>query len=241
MKKMMLVVCLAFGFAQAQISVHTNGSEITNNQIFEYSTLTTSAELPFIVTNDSEDNPINIKVRVDQVQYSDGTNLQLCFGGLCFFAINQGTTYPVNFAVTLEPGQSTLAGDHFWNSNPGDGVNYPMTYKLTFVQVDDAGVYMNDLLTFTYRYAPALGLSDLTPMAAIGLAKINTLVTQDIRIEATESGRLDIIDLSGKTILSRNLQAAVQTVDFANAQAGVYVVRFTNGQNKSAQVKILKQ
>lgn len=241
MKKMMLVVCLAFGFAQAQITVHTNGSEITNNQVFEYNTLTASAELPFIVTNESEDNPINIKVRVDQIQYSDGTNLQLCFGGLCFFAINQGTIYPVNFAVTLEPGQSTMAGDHFWNSNPGDGVNYPMTYRLTFVQVDDAGVYMNDLLTFTYRYSPALGLSDSDPMAAAGLAKISTLVKQDIQIETTESGRLDIIDMSGKTVLSRHVEAAVQSVDFANAPAGIYVARYTNGQNLSAQVKILKQ
>lgn len=240
MKKMMLVICLAFGVAQAQISVHTQGSEITNNQVFDYNVLTTSAELPFIVTNTSEDNPINVKVRVDQVLNSDGTNLQLCFGGLCFFAITQGVTYPVNFAVTLEPGQSTTAGDHFWNSNPGDGVNYPMTYKLTFVQVDDNGVYMNDLLTFTYRYGPNLGTSDLSP-AAVGLAKINTLVTQDIQIETTESGRLDILDLSGKTVISRNLQAAVQAVDFSNAQAGVYVARFTNGQNQSAQVKILKQ
>ena len=240
MKKMMLAVCLAFGFAQAQITVTTNGGEITNNQVFEYNTLTIASELPFIVTNNSEDDPINIKVRVDQVQFSDGTNLQLCFGGLCFFAINQGMIYPTNFAVTLEPGQSTMAGDHFWNSNAGDGINYPMTYRFTFVQVDDAGAYMGDLLTFTYRYGPNLGTSDLT-MAAVGMAKINTLVSQDIQVETTENGRLDIMDLSGKTVVSRNLAPAMQTIEFASMPSGVYVARFTNSQNQSAQVKIVKQ
>lgn len=236
----MLVVCLAFGFAQAQITVNTNGFEILNNQEFEYNTLNTSAELPFIVTNTSEDNPINVKVRVDQVQNSDGTNLQLCFGGLCFFAINQGITYPTNFAVTLEPGQSTTAGDHFWNSNPGDGINYPMVYKLTFVEVDDSGAYLGDLLTFTYRYSPTLGNADLTP-AAVGLAKINTLVTQNIQIETTEAGTIEIMDMSGKTVVNRNLGTGMQTVDFANAQAGMYVARFTNAQSQSAQIKIIKQ
>lgn len=240
MKKMMLLFCLAFGFAQAQITVSTNGSEITNNQVFDYNILTTGAELPFIVTNNSEDTPINVKVRVDQVLHSDGTNLQLCFGGLCFFSITQGVIYPVNFPVTLEPGQSTVAGDHFWNSNPGDGENYPMTFQLTFVQVDDNGVYMNDLLTFTYRYGPNLGTTEFTPIA-VGLANINTLVKHDIQIETTQNGRLDIMDLSGKTIVSQDLQAATQTVSFGNAQAGVYVARFTNAQNQSAQVKIVKQ
>ena len=240
MKKMMLVICLAFGFAQAQITVNTNGSEITNNQVFDFHALNTSAELPFIVTNNSEDNPINIKVRIDQVQNSDGTNLQMCFGGLCYFSITQGMIYPTNFAFTLEPGQSTTVGDHFWNSNPCDGVNYPMVYKLTFVEVNDSGAYLGDLLTFTYRYSPTLGMSDLTP-AAVGLAKINTLVTQNIQIETTQSGRLDIMDMSGKVVISRNVQVAAQTVDFANAQAGMYVARFTNGQNQSAQIKIVKQ
>ncbi len=241
MKKMMLVFGLAFGFAQAQITVNTNGSQITNNQEFEYHALDTSAELPFIVTNDSDENPINIKVRVDQIQNSDGTNLQLCFGGLCFFAINQGVIYPTNFAVTLEPGQSTTVGDHFWNSNPGDGMNYPMVYKLTFVQVDDNGVYMNDLLTFTYRYSPTLGVTDFTSLAAAGLTKINTLVSHDLQIETSENGTLEIVDLSGKTLVSRHLQAAAQSVDFSDASSGVYIVRFINDQKRSAQVKIVKQ
>ena len=240
MKKMMLVICLAFGFAQAQITVNTNGAEITNNQVFDYHALNTSAELPFIVTNNSEDNPINIKVRIDQVQNSDGTNLQMCFGGLCYFAITQGMIYPTNFAVTLEPGQSTTVGDHFWNSNPGDGVNYPMVYQLTFVEVDANGAYLNDLLTFTYRYSPTLGVSDLTP-EAVGLAKINTLVTQNILVKTTQNGTLNIIDMAGKTVVSRKLQAGMQEVDFATAQSGMYVARFTNEQSQSAQIKIVKQ
>lgn len=241
MKKMMLVICLAFGMAQAQISVYTNGSQITNNQLFQFNTTTTSAEVPFIVTNLSEDTPINIKVRVDQIQNSDGTNLQLCFGGLCFFAINQGMIYPTNFAVTLEPGQSTMAGDHFWNSNPGDGVNYPMFYKFTFVQVDDNGAYMNDLLTFSYQYSPTLGVSDFASMEAAGIAKINTLITNDIVLETTQSGKFEVIDLAGKTIATKVLTPGTETISLSGAASGVYVARFTNESKRTAQLKIVKK
>ena len=237
----MFALLSACGFSQAQITVTTNGSQITNNQVFTYHALDTSAELPFIVTNNDPDNPINLKIRVDQIQNSDGTNLQLCFGGLCFFAITQGVIYPVNFPVTLESGQSTTVGDHFWNSNPGDGSTYPMVFQLTFVQVDDNGAYLNDLLTFTYRYSPNLGVSDFSSLQAAGVNKINTLVSQNIQVETTESGTLDILDLSGKTIVSRHLQAAAQTIDLSAAPTGMYVARFTNDRNQSAQVKIIKQ
>jgi hypothetical protein len=241
MKKMMLAFLLTCGFLQAQISVTTNGGQITNNQVFTFHTLDLSAELPFIVTNTDPDNPINMKIRVDQIQNSDGTNLQLCFGGLCFFSINTGVIYPTNFPVTLEPGESTVAGDHFWNSNPGDGTNYPMVFRLTFVRVDDNGAYLNDLLTFTYRYSPDLAVSDFSSLQAAGVTKINTLVSQHIQIETTESGTLDIMDLSGKTVVTRQLEAAAHNVDFSGAANGMYVARFTNGRGQSAQIKIIKQ
>jgi hypothetical protein len=241
MKKFILAAgLLLFGFMNAQIAVTTNGQPITNNQVFTYTTVNAMAELPFIVTNTSESDAINIKIRVDEISNTDGTNCQLCFGGLCFFAINQGIIYPTNFAVTLAPDESTVAGDHFWNTNPGDGSSYPMQYKLTFVQVDDNGLYMNDLLTLTYIYNPNLATPEFG-MQQAGIARINTLVGDAVSFEATQAGTFELIDMNGKTVISRKVEPGFQAINAQSLTSGIYVARFQNGANQSAQLKLIKQ
>jgi hypothetical protein len=226
-------------FVNAQIVVTTNGNPIANNQTFSYSTTTIAAELPFIVTNNN-DEYINLKVRIDDITNTNGSNVQMCFGGLCYFAITEGAIYPTNFAVTIDPGMSTTVGDHFWNINSGDGSNYPMQYKFTFIQVNDAGQYMNDVLAINYIYNPNLATNNVGDLAQAGITKMNTLVSNTLSFESTEAGTIELFDLNGKLAVRQNVQASAQTIDVSNLAPAVYVARFNVG-GKSAQVKIVKK
>ena len=109
------------------------GNPFQNGDSFSYdTTVFEDAKLKYVISNTSSTESINVLVEVVSFSNTDGTNCQLCVQPLCYFAINQGQSYPNN-AITLAPNSNNGANDYFANTNPGDGENYPIEYVLRFL------------------------------------------------------------------------------------------------------------
>jgi len=245
MKKIILMAGLFIcGIAQAQITVTGhNGQVINNGYEFVTNVLTpqSAAELPLHVTNTS-DAPINLKLRIESMQNTNGQNVQFCFGSQCFFNINAGKVVPTNQGpdgMTLAPGASNGNDDHFWNFNPGTGGDVSVT--LSFVQFDSAGVQIGDpLVTFSYRYSPTAGTTDFTALQNMGISLKNTVVNNVLEMEASQSAKLELFSTTGQTVKTAEIKTGTQATDLSGLAAGVYFARFTNSENKSSQIRIVK-
>lgn len=228
---------------QAQeISVTGNGQVITDGQVFTYNSLDEAeSELTLIATNVSDEN-INIKMRLDEMTNTNGQNVQFCFGELCFFAVTEGNMVPTNASgVTLQPGQSNNPNDHFWNNNPGIDENSAVEYVITFVKVDDEGNVIDDLLTFTYRYQSILSNSDFTALENMGITLTQTMVKNQMEVNSQHAGTINIYGLNGQLVKTAALSNGMQSVDVSGLSAAIYIVKFTTDNNKSHQVRIVKQ
>ncbi len=239
MKKILIAALILLAAnVKAQIAVTINGGlQVSNNQVFNYNTVNDASKLSFIITNTSEET-LNIKIKCQNIDNTNGSNFQLCFGGFCYYSITEGITYPTNFYVTLEPGDSTTAGDHFWNNNAG-AATFPLQYDFTFVRVNDNSVYMNDLLSLSYRYGPNLGTTQFGTLSDMGIKVANTKVTNDLLVETTAETALEIYSVTGQLVKKATVSGS-NTVDVSALAPAVYVVKFTDKQNRQGSIRIIK-
>lgn len=237
MKKIMLAASLLISaIGSAQLEFTTEGEPIENNQVFEFDTF---HEMSFRVENLSEEETKFLRVRVDELVNTDGTSVQLCFG-ICLFQINENTIVPPSFPIMLEPGQMNSAQDHVWNTNPGDGVNYPMDFALTFYEEDENGEFVGDLVSLTYRYNPQMGLPGVS-LSQLGIQNMNTVWDASLNLNSSSDLNMEIVNLSGQVVNAARVASGEQSIDVSSLNQGVYIVRFTNDNNTSAQVKVVKK
>lgn len=245
MKKILLLAGLLFsGIAQAQlIQVTGNGETIENGETFTFNTLTPQAisELKLVVTNISND-PINLKLRMDNIENnSDGEPLQFCFGGTCYFNVSEGSMVPPQVTgLTLQPGASNGNADHFWNSGAGD-IAGPVSYQMSFVRLDGAGVVQETLLTFNYVYQPTMGVDDLTSLNNMGITLENTLIKNNMNVSATQKATMEVYDVTGKLIKTATIKEGSQAIDLSGLNAAVYIAKFTTDGNRVSSTRIVKQ
>ena len=243
MRKVILGLSLLIGgFLHAQFHVTDGyGNLIENNQLIAYNTTVQSeSELRFLVHNTSNEDLI-MKVKVDQITNSNGQNVQLCFGALCFFAVNEGNVYPPNYPVVIAPGETNNQYDHFWNGNEGDGTNYPMDYVLKIVQYDANDNLLGEVFTFTYRYDPTLSTTDFNTVSQLGISIKNTMVKDFLQLNVEQNASVELFDLTGKSVGTFKLNQGDQALDLNNLAASVYVAKFTTTEGKKANVRIVKQ
>jgi len=246
MKKIILLAALALGsFVNAQdITVITqgNGGVINDGDSFTYNTLwslqqESLGKLNFRVANNTEET-LNIQVRVDEITNSDGTNVQMCFG-ICLAEIEVGEFYP-GFNYGIAAGETSQVGDHFANGNAGIDTSSDVVYKLTFVKMSEDEQPLEDLVTFTYKYSPTAGLTEIAALTNIGIAISNTIVTNQINLTATTAASLQLFNVNGQVVKTYAINAGTQTIDASAIATGVYVAKFTTEDNKTSSVRIVK-
>lgn len=240
MKKIILLASLLLsGLTQAQVITATgNGEPITEGKTFTFTSLSEfESNLSLSATNVSNAD-INLKLKVNYFVNSDGTEVQFCFGGDCFFMINEGDTVPsAASGVTLKPGEKNNEADHFYNNNAGTGEK--VIYNLSFVQVDDAGKEIATLLTFNYKYSATAGIDDFTALKNMGITVNNTVVKNTMDVTANLNATLELYNINGQKVKTVAITNGIQQVDLSGLSAGVYVAGFTAG-NKTSQIKIVK-
>ncbi|MEL1243594.1 T9SS type A sorting domain-containing protein [Flavobacterium sp. DGU11] len=248
MKKIILMAgILLCGIAQAQITVTGRNEQVIQNG-YEYVTNTLTpqiyTELPLHVTNTS-DATLNLKLKVLSMQNTTGSgdNIQFCFGGFCYFSFTTGGTVPNSPVSGLElaPGDSNGDQDHFYLGNAGTNPGEDVVVNLAFVQVDNTGAQIGEpLVTFTYRYSPTAGTTDFAALQNMGISIKNTVVTNQLEFSATQNVKLELINMAGQVVKTENIKEGSQSADLSGLSAAVYFARFTNEDNKSSQIRIVK-
>jgi hypothetical protein len=243
MKKIILFAALAFTtLIQAQVITATaDGETITEGQTFITNGLNAqAATLDLVVTNVSNSD-IFIKLRVNTITNADGNDVQFCFGGLCYFSIAEGNTVPTNdVLVAIEPGGTNADGDHFLNENPGTNPAADVNYNLSFIQVSSTGEVLGTLLTFNYKYSPAASASDFSALQNMGITLSSTVVKNQLDVTANTAATLELYNINGQIVKKATIAQGTQTVDISSLSSAVYFAKFTTQNNKTSQIKVVK-
>ncbi len=246
MKKITLflaAVLLCF-VAQAQFHVTTiDGDPINADDVFEYTTTDTTAELGFYVYNDTE-NPIDMRVKVVSITNGSGDGMQLCFGQ-CYYGVLEGATYPVEgseaSSVTIQPGQHQgSSGDHIWveSKNGIPNINESSVYVLEFQQMDPMGLFVQESMQITYIYTSALSVAEHAQDMAVQLQ--STMINNGkLAINAERPAQMQVYNLLGQEVKAAHLASGLNTVDVSSLSAQVYLVRFQNAKGQTKTQKIV--
>ena len=217
-----------------------DGEILDNNQVLEFNSVQyPNASYTFFVRNLTSE-AINVRAEVLNILGTDGSMMEFCFGE-CYFGLDLNTPYPLNSFVTVEPGETqTSIGDHFFNQDPGDGIN-PVSFQFRFYMVDNDGnevMSIPELMTdyfVTYQYqAQSFSIGEnFSENLQLYLNQKNLTIT--VSSEYT----ISLFDISGKNILTTQLNEGINSIDVSNIVDGIYILKFYNDFNKSDYRKIL--
>ena len=246
MKKIILAAALfVSAFAQAQITVWDNDTQLEDGATYTYSTLGDAAKLHILVQNDT-DATINVKLTMLDVQNNDeGVSNQFCYGGYCFtdnaYVGMVAPPGPASSMTAIAAGSNSGTEHYFFNAYAGDNTAEPVTYEMAIVHVDAAGNPTGEpIITFTYKYDGTASTTDFNALAQMGIVVNNTIVNNTLDITANVNATMQIVNINGQIVKKTAITNASQSIDLSSAAAGVYFAKFTTAENKTAQIKIVK-
>ena len=247
MKRIILLfTLLAITGLQAQMVVKkADGTVINDGQVFTFSSMVyAQAVLGFYVQNTSTTDNIRVKIKCESITNADGSNMQLCFGGVCLASITAGNSYPSGQPVVVAPGATTInAFDDFYNQNPGDGTHYPMDYVFKFYQMDTSNMIIGNAVTITYRYNPTLNTAGFNwnSLSNMGIVLKSNVTSTALEIEAHQETTVDLYDVTGKVVGQKTLTSGLNSVDVSALQSGLYLLNFNNASGQRATMKFIKK
>jgi hypothetical protein len=245
MKKILFILSILFvSGIQAQMTVTKHdGTPITNGQVLNFNTFgNPAADLGFYVHNNSASN-ISVRIRCESITNTDGTGMELCFGGVCLSAVQASRSYPSS-AVVIPANGTNAAFDHFYKTNQGGASNVTMDYVFKFYQLDGSGNEVGNAITFTYRYDPTLGVEDFSSfnqMKNLGVTLKSNLINNSLEIEASKNVKMEIYDLNGRLVSNHSLASGNQSIDASNLNSSIYILNFTNDEGQKASTRIIKR
>jgi hypothetical protein len=107
--------------------------------------------------------------------------------------------------------------------NPND--NNIKYYRIRITSISDETVYSN--------------VVSIKP-ASIGTFKVNTLVQNQITVNASENYQYKLLDINGRVIATGNGIKGMNNINMYNASRGMYVIQFYGATTKSVE-RIIKQ
>lgn len=237
-----LFICNAY--AQLTITNLDNGNPIVDGDVFDFDQLGSSTssdgKLAFKISNSSTTETIRVLGQMVSFTNTNGGACQFCVQPECFFAVSAGQTIP-NTPIVLAPGDDNGDFDSFYNSDPGDGINYPISYTFRFFMLDDNGNEVGDDIVVTYNYTPANISTRSFDLGDLGITLENTVVTDYLYLNTENSLHIKIFDLTSKLVKDVTLNSGSSSVEFSSLNAGYYLAQFTDETNRTATVKILKK
>ena len=217
-----------------------DGEILDNNQVLEFNSVQyPNASYTFFVRNLTSE-PINVRAEVLNISGTDGSMMEFCFGE-CYFGIDLNTPYPLNSFVTIEQGETqTSVGDHFFNQDPGDGTN-PVSFQFRFYMVDSEGnevFSIPELITdyfVTYQYQAQSFSLDENFSENFQIFLDQKILT----ISAPSEYTVSLFDISGKNILTTQLNEGINSIDVSYIDNGIYILKFNDDFNRLDYRKIL--
>lgn len=229
---------------QAQITLSSGGMTITNGQELVYNSVGSAAKMQLLLTNNTAEN---VYFRIQLVSVSNNTsgvngkagNLQLCFGDLCYISIGAGNSYPEAPVQLAANGGQNDPADHFVNEYEGDATG-DVTYSFKVVQVDADQNVLGDIVNFSYRYSATASVNDFTALQNMGITLGTTLVNSQMDITSLQNAKLELFNINGQLVKTVAINAGTQSVDTSAIESGMYFARFTNEENKTSQIRVVK-
>ena len=250
MKKFIVAAITMFTIAtQAQIVSVTgkDGVEITDGYTYSTNSLATeqgeAGYMPIQVTNLTGDD-IYVKLKMDSFENASGNQdfIFFCFGQQCYYSVSTGSTVPENIAAAkISAGSHNDLQDHFANGYAGDTEGQDVIYHMSLVQYSSDGTEGDVIMSFSFRYTTAANVEDFSGLKNIGINLNNTVVTNDLTVDAKGNATLEIFDLNGRLVKNADIKGGTQSVNLSSLLPAVYIARFTNNENKVSQVKIVKK
>ncbi len=243
MKNIFIAVFGLFSlFASAQMTIKKlDGTIINDGDVFTFDVAEEPGSYLGIKIYNSSEDIINVKVKVVSITNADGTNVQLCLGDVCLNTIAVGSSYPPNFPAMIDGNSENGNFDHFLNLNPGINPSLPSTYVFKFYQINASGTEIGNSVTFSYRYASALGVSNFGQLEQSGVTLKSNVVSTELELVTTKSIQYTLYDINGKALLSQNAGIGNHTIDISNFNTGVYVFSFQNNEGQKESIRIIKK
>lgn len=242
MKSLFLsIICLSTFLASAQMSLKKlDGTPINDGDVFVFDSAEEPASYLGIKIYNNSETDINIRVKVESIVNSTGTDLQLCVGNVCLSTITAGSSYP-NFPAVIEANSENGNFDHFVNYNSGIDQTAPVAYSFKFFQVDDNGIEIGNTVRFSYRFVSALGTSSFNTLAQSGISLKSNIISSALEMTTTKNVQYNLYDISGKSILQEKINAGEYRIDVTNLNSGVYILYFRNDEGQEASSRIIKK
>ena len=237
-----IILFISILVTQAQFTVATHdGDPITDSSVFTFSDIGTLADangvdLTFDITNTST-GTIDMRLEYVSMNNGDGTGTMLCIFGTCLppGGITPGTIYG-GPDTTIPAGQTSTTDNHFWNTDAGDGVNYPIEYVFRLLEVDVNGNEIGDSITFTYSYDGTASLEDRTQVNF----KLYPSVTNDfVNLVVNESVTARLINTQGQLIKQFQFESGNHTIDVSTFSKQLYYLLISNKQGQQSLAKIV--
>jgi len=245
MKKIILAAMLIItAFAQAQVEIYDGEVMLENNKTYTYNVKGAEAKMHFLVHNGTNAT-INVKLKMEEITNNDnGENVQFCYGGLCYNGVYEGITAPTggpsDYTKVLAGGNSGLE-NYFYNNFGGNDETQPVIYKISIINIDSAGLQLGDpIITFTYRYDALASTTDFASLERMGIKVNKTIVNNTLDITANQNIKLELININGQSVKNATITNGYQSIDLSGLSSAVYFAKFTNEENKTAQIKIVK-
>lgn len=247
-KSIYIILALFLGVnSYAQLDITTvAGDPIQDGDIFNFDQLgesdplSSAGKLKFVIGNSSDTETINAFIEVVSISNTDGQNAQLCVQPLCYYSVGVGTKAPNN-ALVLAPGTDNGPSDYFFNTDGGDGQNYPITYGLKFFTVDDQGAETGESISVTYNYTPETFSNAKFDMSDIGVTVVNTMVKDVLDFSNEDAVDFTIYSVNGRKMHSSSYKAGQHRIDFSGFATGIYLLNVKNEAGQTANLKLIKE
>lgn len=242
-KLLVLSILGSVALANAQYTVtDRSGNVLNEGDVIEFGTLEyPDASYDFYVTNDNPSEEIYTRIEyVAESNSTAGEFEQLCYG-LCYNDLVIGQTVPPSNepALVVGVGETTSLGNHFYNDDPGNGVDN-VEFLFAFRQYSDAAGTMEigTPLTFTYRYNPTLGVNS---NSKVNLTVQSTVVDSELVLNVNEPVNMMIYDIQGRVVKQAQFDVGRQIVNVSDLNPQTYIVQFKNEKGATQTTKIVVQ
>lgn len=242
-----LLLCFLVSSAQLTITNLSDNSQINDGDVILFDKVSTTpnpndpdGKLKFKISNSSATETINVLGQIVSFTNTDGSGSQFCVQPSCFFDMSIGQNIPNN-PLALAPGADNGDFDSFYNSNPGDGVNYPLTYAIRFYMVDDNGQEVGDDISITYSYTPANFSTSNFSLEDLGILLHSTVVSESLRFTFNTNVSLSIYDISGKLVDAVNPKAGEYNYHVSGLSSGNYILLFNDNKGRQTKARFYKK
>ena len=232
-----LVLASFIAHAQFEVRDKSDDSIVTDGQTIAFSEAGCDSTDPcnwkFKVTNTSSE-AIYMRIFVDNLTGTDGSDFQLCFAGICLNDVTLNSGYP-NTPAMIAPGATNSAGNNFWNQNPPTTTT-AMSWTFRFQAFDAIGNTIGTPLSVTYSFDSNLSVND-TELTSVSVYP--TQVKDELHVSSNQDLTAEIYDILGKKVKQVIVASGETIIDVSNLSPQIYVIRFTDKQGKTNIRKIV--